>query len=270
MNNMPIILYLSLLYRGFVEREHGLRLYSALLVHDDMNAKTTGLVSELALHGMRTFSQKVFQRFREMYIDSSRNFLTDVDNTPDHKFFGDCENWLKTQKDENGKSLDLVYELLAARSAIKTFVLYQLTNREKPNGSGAGCGLYDQSGSADSGGISSEMNKYIFDVCFNPTVCKENIYHFADHCLRNLNSSYFGADHGEDGYAATQAGLAIGLNPEQLKQYWKEFGQIIKEQNLISEDRRVVTSNYTATYSKHLPKVFEVLDSMVDIEESVN
>lgn len=72
-------------------------LHRALIVHDDMNAPTEGLLSSLALNGMRTLSQRVFQHFRETYIDQKRNFLTDVDVAPDHVFFGDLENWLKAQ-----------------------------------------------------------------------------------------------------------------------------------------------------------------------------
>ena len=93
------------------------------------------------------------------------------------------------------------------------------------------------------------MNKYIFEVCFNPSISDNNIFHFADYCLRSLSSSYFGADHGENGYAATVQSLASGLDPAELKRYWTDFGQTIKERKLTSEDRRIVTSNYVATYS---------------------
>jgi hypothetical protein len=153
---------------------------------------------------------------------------------------------------------------LATRSAVKSFVLYQLANREYPNGSGAGCGLYDESGNSDAGGISHKMNRYIFGVCFNPD-SDDNIFHFADYCLRSLSSSYFGGDHGKEGYAATETSLATGLDPEDLKRYWTEFGQKIKERNLETEDRRIVTLNYVATYSEDLPYVFETLDRMTNV-----
>lgn len=245
-------------------------LHRALIVHDDLNAKTDGFINQTTRYAMRTISQKVFRQFQEIYIDSSRNFLTDVDNTRDQHFFGDCESWFQAHREENQSPLNLVDELLAARSAIKTFVLYQLANREEPNGSGVGCGFYDETGSSDSEGISKKMNSYIFDVCFNPTICKENIYHFADHCLRNLTSNYFVADNGEEGHVATLTSLTSGLYPAEMKRYWKEYGQIIKDQNLSQEDRRVVTYNYVETYSKGLPKVFEMLDGMVNEEESVS
>lgn len=237
-------------------------LWKALIVHDDMNAQTDGLFSSIALRGMRTLSQRVFQHFRETYIDHDRNFLTDVDVTPDQDFFGNSESWLKSQSAEEGLD-QLADQLLATRSGVKSFVLYQLANREGPNGSGVGCGLYDESGNSDAGGISVKMNKYIFEVCFNPD-SDDNIFHFADYCLRSLSSSYFGAGHGENGYAATETSLAMGLDPVELKRYWTDFGQTIKERNLPTEERRVVTVNYEATYSGDLPQVFEVLDKMVN------
>lgn len=256
-----------LLFRMYCSADRQGKLYNlhrALIVHDNMSAPTDGLVSSLALNGMRTLSQRVFQHFRETYIDQSRNFLTGVDVTPDHVFFGDLELWLKAQSTESEEPNRLSDQLLATRSGVKSFVLYQLANRESPNGSGTGCGLYDESGALDSGGISVKMNKYIFEVCFNPSVSDDNIFHFADYCLRSLSSNFFGAGHGEEGYTVTEAGLVSGLDPAELKGYWAAFGQKIKERNLPAVERRVVTLNYVATYSEDLRKVFDVLDKIAN------
>jgi hypothetical protein len=108
------------------------------------------------------------------------------------------------------------------------------------------------------------MNQYLFNACFNPAVSEDNIYHFADHCLRNLTSSFWAGVRDEEGYVVTEKSLAIGLDPAELKKYWAEFGLRIKEQNLPSMDRRVVTLNYIATYTEDLPKVFDLLDKMAD------
>ena len=262
-----------LLFRMYCSADRQGKLYNlhrALIVHDNMSAPTDGLVSSLALNGMRTLSQRVFQHFRETYIDQSRNFLTGVDVTPDHVFFGDLELWLKAQSTESEEPNRLSDQLLATRSGVKSFVLYQLANRESPNGSGTGCGLYDESGALDSGGISVKMNKYIFEVCFNPSVSDDNIFHFADYCLRSLSSNFFGAGHGEEGYTVTEAGLVSGLDPAELKGYWAAFGQKIKERNLPAVERRVVTLNYVATYSEDLRKVFEVLDKMANATHEYN
>jgi hypothetical protein len=47
--------------------------HSALIVHEDKSAATSGLVSELALKGMRRLSQQVFAHFKRIYIDPKRN-----------------------------------------------------------------------------------------------------------------------------------------------------------------------------------------------------
>lgn len=237
---------------------------SALIVHEDMSSPTTGMVSSLALNGMRMFSQRVFKLFRDTYIKPGRNFLTEVDNTSDIAFFGDSEKWVKERSEQvEGENQRLADQLLDARSSVKTFVIYQLSNRVQPTGSGVGCGLYDESGKGDSGGISAIMNQYLFDVCFNPEISEDNFYHFADHCLRNLSSGFWTGQE-EEGYVATETSLADGLDPVQMKRYWAEFGLRIKEKNLTSTNRRVVTSNYIATYTIDLPKVFDVLDQMTD------
>ncbi len=237
---------------------------SALIVYDDKSAQTSGQVSLLALNGMRTLSQRVFRLFRDTFIEPKRNYLDEVDKIPDLDLYGASEKWLKEQGEQvEGGGQRLANQLLAARSTVKSFVIYQLANRGQPTGSGVGCGLYDEDGIGDSGDISDAMNKYIFEVCFNPSVSEDNIYHFADHCLRNLSSGYW-AGHDEDGYVATERDLASGLDLTALKMYWTEFGPLINKKNLPSMDRRVVTSNYIATYAEDLPKVFDVLDKMAD------
>ena len=115
----------------------------------------------------------------------------------------------------------------------------------------------------DQAGISGVMNKYLFEVCFNPFINEDNIYYFADYCLSNLHNGFWDGL-SEDGYRATPTGLADGLDPAELKKYWTKFGSEIKRKKLPEiKNKGVVTVNYTATYAKDLPKVFEVLDEMV-------
>ena len=61
--------YDLMLFRLQCSADRGGQIYnvhSALIVHEDMNARTVGLVSELALHGMRRLSQEVFARFKNI------------------------------------------------------------------------------------------------------------------------------------------------------------------------------------------------------------
>jgi hypothetical protein len=155
--------------------------------------------------------------------------------------------------------MPLADRLAATRSAVKGFVLYQLSNRQPPAGAGVGCGFYDEGGTGDAGGIAKLMNEYVFDVCFDPQE-EENIYHFADYCLSNLSSAFFSGD--ENGYIPTEAGLLSGLDSLAMGRYWRSHRENYLKRNLPSVERRVVTSNYIATYREDLPRVFAVLDEL--------
>ncbi|WP_287382937.1 KAP family NTPase, partial [Ralstonia sp.] len=63
-------------------------LHRALIVDQDMTAPTSGLVSELALMGMRKMSQAVFAQFNRKYIEPKRNFLADANKEPVTAYLG--------------------------------------------------------------------------------------------------------------------------------------------------------------------------------------
>jgi len=243
--------------------------HAGLILHDDPSAPTTGLVSSLALHGMRGLSQRVFALFRQTYIETQRNFLAEVDSAEDHEFFGDLEEWFKesyAQLHDENRSLS--NDLLAARSVVKSFVLYQLANRANANSSGVGCGFYDETGKDDLGGISVAMNKYVFDVCFNLSRSENNALLFADFCLRNL-SGKFGLGSGNQRYVPDDTGLVEALDRSELKKYWRESGDRIKALNLPAMDKQVITLSYAKSYAETLPEVFRILDEMINLVDSV-
>ena len=238
-------------------------LQSALVVHQDKNAETSGEVSRLTLTGMRGFSQKVFETFKRTYIDQQRNFFAEVDKTPNEDFLGRPfpPHDVLARNGDNFIFSD--QSISAVRSVIKGFVIYQLSNNSPPKGSGVGCGLYDESGDNDAGGIAKLMNEYVFDFCFNPAINDDNTFLFLDYCLSNLSSSFF---HGEDddGFVATEASLSRGFNSKRLGQYWSQHRSVIRNQAKNTSERLVVTHNYTASYADDLEGVFAVLDEMAD------
>jgi hypothetical protein len=236
--------------------------HNALVLHEDMAGPTSGLTSIIALNGMRVLSQQVFLRFKNAYIDRKINFLAEVNKVDDASFLGFTETFLRSEVlklDSSGSRLNDLVE--AARSSVKGFVLYQLSNAGRPNGAGVGCGFYDEDGAGDSGGIAAVMNKYAFDFCFNPDVEESNMYLFADHCLIHLSSGFF-TQGNEAGYIPTEQGLLSGFNASSMKQYWQKHGAKIKAKGLAEMNRRVVTPNYVATYREDLGKVFIVLDNL--------
>ncbi|MBP6749112.1 MAG: KAP family NTPase [Xanthomonadaceae bacterium] len=242
-------------------------LHSALILHHDPNAPTNGYVSDLALVGMRKLSQEVFALFKRSYIDSRRNFYSEVDGLLDEALLGDASHRIVSQISDRNQSEPSAPSLFKttslARYIVKSFVIYQLSNSLPPNGSGVGCGYYDESGTADRSGIAQRMNEYVFGVCFNPAVKEDNAFHFLDHCLSHLTNPVFsGVD--EDGYFASKAGILGGFDAKEMGLYWGAHRDLIRQKAQQVQDRRVVMSNYTASYRDDLPGVFTVLDELAD------
>ena len=232
-----------------------------------MTAATSGLVSKLALMGMRKLSQEVFALFKRTYIDSRRNFLAEAGNAPVEAFLGMAFAQLREQASrdpqcEHGDT-SIARRVASARSVVKSFVIYQLGNSLPPNGSGVGCGHYDEEGIEDGGGIAKLMNDYAFDICFNPEIREDNALLFLDHCLSHLSNAFFsGRD--EDGYFATKAQLPGGLDPKEMGRYWRQHREHIRRRELHASERCVFTPNYIASYRDDLNGVFNVLDELAD------
>lgn len=239
----------------------------ALIHHQDVGAPTTGLVSKLALMGMRGLSQGVFALFKRVYIDPQRNFFSEVSDVPDSALLGEAWPQIASQISRRNQSepgtLSLSQLASSARSIIKSFVIYQLCNSLPPTGSGVGCGLYDESGNSDGGGIARLMNEYVFGVCFNPAIEEDNVFHFLDHCLSHLSSPFF-SEREEDGYFASKTGILGGFDAKKMGLYWTKYGEFIRQKVLGMEERHVITSNYIASYHDDLAGVFTVLDVLAD------
>jgi hypothetical protein len=216
---------------------------------------------------MRKLSQEVFALFKRTYIDPRRNFLSKICDTPDEAFLGEASSQLRPQASSDDQSeqdtAPLAHRVFSARSAVKIFVIYQLSNSLPPNGSGVGCGHYDERGANDGGGIARLMNEYWFGVCFNPEIHEDNVFHFLDHCLSHLSNSFF-SDRNEQGYFASKAELLGGLDPKEMGRYWSQHRELICQLAHHVEERYVVTSNYTASYREYLPEVFAKLDELAD------
>lgn len=239
-------------------------LQKALIVFDYPDAETSGAVSTLATMGMRRISQLVFAKFKADYIDRNINFYAEVDAIPDEDF--DTTGLLQLYKDDRAHKNEIVSNIRASRSGIKSFVMYQLCNRKEANGSGVGCGYYDESGVQDNHGISRIVDSYVFNFCFNPKIDESNAYHFLDYCLSNLSNSYFEGTPG-DGFVAARSGLIGCFDIESFAWYWRKHGDFVRYKAGESLTREVVTSNYVAFYSDDLDGVFKVLDDIVGERE---
>ena len=242
-------------------------IHSALVVHQDESAATSGLVSNLALMGMRRLSQEVFSLFKRTYIDHQRNFYAEVNDTPDSAFLGEFSSQLSPHASSDIQSEQgadsLVRRISYARSIVKSFVIYQLSNPKPPNQTGVGCGYYDEHGTADGGAIARLMNEYVFGFCFNPEIHKDNVFHFLDHCLSHLSNPFFSGGE-KEGYFASKSEILGGLDPKEMGRYWAQHQEHIRQRELHLKERYVITSNYTASYCEDLAGVFVVLDELAN------
>jgi hypothetical protein len=242
-------------------------LHTALIIHQDMSASTSGLVSQLALMEMRSLSQQVFAHFKRTYIEPGRNFIAEAGEVPVNAFLGQAFAHLHDQAaldpaSEQGDTT-IARRVSAARSFAASFVIYQLSNSLPPKGSGVGCGYYDESGAEDGGGISRLMNEYVFGFCFSPVVDGDNVLLFLDHCLAHL-SSPFHTGQDEEGYVATKSGLPGGLDPKAMGRYWLTHRDHIRGLGLQDSGRCVFLPSYTALYRDDLAGVFAVLDELAE------
>jgi hypothetical protein len=242
-------------------------LHTALIVHQDMSAPRSGLVSQLALMGMRTLSQLVFARFKRTYIEPGRNFIAEAREVPVDALLGQAFAHLHQQASLDPGSdqghTTIARRVVAARSSAASFVIYQLSNALPPNGSGVGCGHYDECGTEDGGGISRLMNDYVFGHCFSPIVDEDNVLLFLDHCLAHL-SSPFHTGRDEEGFVATKSGLPGGLDPKAMGRYWLTHRDHIRGLGVQDSGRCVFMPGYTAIYRDDLDGVFAVLDELAE------
>jgi hypothetical protein len=242
-------------------------LHTALIFDQDKTAETSGVVSKLALLGMRKLSQVVFALFKRTYIDPQRNFLAEANLVPVGQYLGAAFSKLGQQASLDPQSehgdVSIARRISSARTGVASFVIYQLSNSLPPNSSGVGCGYYDEEGAEDTRGIAKLMNHYVFGTCFNPDVDENNALLFIDHCLSHLSSSFFSGSE-DKSYIANKAEISGGLDPKAMGRYWREHSKQVRGLVQRINSRCVFTPNYIATYRDDLDGVFAVLDELAD------
>jgi hypothetical protein len=101
------------------------------------------------------------------------------------------------------------------------------------------------------------MQKYLLEVCFDPSSDARHAIEFGDFCVRALGDS--GIYHGASN--AIEFSLTGCIERERLAKFWVEQRDALKRQ-LDGMVRTIRTYNQTLSYSQ-LPEVFAVLDSWV-------
>ena len=235
-------------------------IYSALIRHEEPNSRAEGDMDSIALNSMRRFTQQVFQEFKKQYIDPKVNFFTAVDEVTDAAILGEFR-LTATGDNEIGN------ELKAARSAIKRYVIDELANQRRGS-NGIGCGVYDETGKEDRGGIHRAMGDYLLGFCFNPAFGLTHARAFADHCLTTILTEMIEILPSRHDFPATQIQMTLTrlLDRERMKAFWAKSGEEIKKM-LAKENGTVICYQFQATYADRLPGVFEALDALLVAEQ---
>ncbi|MDP2967269.1 MAG: P-loop NTPase fold protein [bacterium] len=254
-------LYDLLAFRLFCSADRGgdiFNLTRAVSKHGDLSAPIEGLTSNIAIEEMREISQKVFKIFEDQYIKKNKNVFDLVEELSLSDLAGKYFDFVN-QKISSGEVKNLNDHVGALKSRIKSFTTYQLGN--SLISLGVGCGYYDPTGKEDKKGIRTQINKYLFEICFNPTINQKNYEHFIDYLLINF-ASVFAAENGR-GYIPHLDEFTKVLEREKLSDYWKNNSIKIKALKLTECDKIVYQGNYNASYKDDLPKVFEELDKLI-------
>ena len=256
--------YDLLIFRLYCSADRGSNIYnltSSLAKHGDPEAPTTGSVKTIVIEEMRIVSQKVFQVFNTQYIKPKKNFFDDIDQITLDDLVGKFNKFVN-KKIKSGEINNVDQLVGNTKSVIKAFSVYQLGSSSTE--SGISCGYYDPEGKKDKKVISSEINNYLFEVCFSPGKAKDNTRnyeHFLDYLLINLRS-VFRTFKGRS-YAPHIDEFTKVLDKERLVKYWKTNSTKIKSLKFEKKDKTIFTPNYTATYKEDLPDVCKVLDDFV-------
>jgi len=261
-------LYDLLLFRLRCSYDRGgdiFNLSRALSKHGDLSAPTEGSIRDIVIEEMREISQMVFQIFKKQYVDVKKNIFDEIDKLTLADVCGDYFDYVNS-KMESGEIEDIEKFLSSLKSRLKAFIIYQLGNMIISHG--IGCGYYDIEGGEDRKTINSELNKYLFDLCFSPLENENNYMHFLDYLLINFTHTY-GATH-ESEYVPHINEFTKVFDKEMLLIYWYVNGQAIKDKNFHKQDRKVITANYTANYNEDLSVVYEVLDRQVYLHRIID
>lgn len=235
--------------------------YKGLLQFEDPKALSSGDVSLLAINSLRRMSQTIFKLFKSRYIDAKVNFYLAVDDVSDAEIFGATE----LPKEDGGEAIHPA----VVRSTIKTFVIYQLVNNDsRGTGKGVGCGIYDEDGLYDNGGIRKTMAGYLLDFCFNPTLRPEHALVFGDFCVdRFREASSLNFD--EPRALLIESSFTQILPKDDISTFWLKHRNVLRSK-LLRLDRQFISYNFLTTYKKTLLIVFSALDSMTGTNAEEN
>ncbi len=223
---------------------------------------------------MREITQKIFGICKERYISKDINIFSEIYNLRWQDTVGAYENYV-TSKKKTGDITEnnLTEALLKLRVQLSSFIIYQLTS-SKIESHVVPVGCFDAIGLNDKSGIAVEMKKYLFDVCFNPKINKNNIRYFIDYLMCHFESTMHLPEYREHNkYVPNYKKWIDIIGHNELRIFWKANSEEIRKYaNRLKEyeNPRIVTANYYTTYKDDLDAVFNELDKGTIIESVQN
>lgn len=256
--------YDLLSFRLFCSADRGGDLFNlqrSLSTHGNVSSPSSGLVQKIAIEEMREISQKIFKVFQQKYIKLNINIFESIDRLTIQDFSGKYFKYIKAKIESNEiKDPDKTIEIL--KTHIKMFITFQLGGSSTEHG--ITCGYYDTKGKKDRNGIKKLMNKYIFDVCFNPGNGKKNVRnyeYFLDYLLTCFVDTIRLDSHRN--YIPSVSGFTKFLDRDSLIKYWKTNRNKIKSLHFELREKKVVNGNYIASYKEDLSETYKTLDGML-------
>jgi len=228
-------------------------IYTALAKHYNKDAKTDGLITDLAVEEMREISQLTYSIFKDRFILPNKNFILEVQKIDIKDLMG--KTYPLFEKGSDADKALFEERAMRVRNKITSFIIYQLSNSLV--NMGVGCGYYDTTGNTDKGGIRDEMNTYLFDVCFNIDKDIKNAEFFVDYLMINFSKSF--AEHGSPKFLKNVIEEVIYI--ERLKEYWLKNRDKIKKE-LGEKKKEIKTLSFDLNYSDNLKSLYEELDKI--------
>jgi len=214
-----------------------------------------------AVNTIRELSQAVFLIFKQRYILYKKNIFEEIEDLSLKEVSGNYFSYLNKKVEEGALSkMRLTQEFLFLKTRLKSFLVYQMTNKDV--NLGVGCGYYDEIGEKDEAGIFKVMNKYLFGVCFNGEASTKNYEHFIDYLAMNFEDSW--SRSGREEYVPSLEKVSVVLDINELRKYWIVHRERIRALKLERESKIINTGNYTVKYKVHLKDIFKMLDELVD------
>ncbi|OMF59982.1 hypothetical protein BK141_23990 [Paenibacillus sp. FSL R5-0765] len=218
----------------------------SLSMYENKNNPNEGIVKDIIIAELRGVSQAIFKIFKKQYINKRKNIIEGVSNLSAKDICGEEYNYIKSRSSKE----DFDNKIIRTKSSIINYILYHLISKD--NSEEIGCSFYDESGYEDQGTIHNNINKYLFEVCFNPEL-NAKAYDYFLSLLVGFNSMSRETVH--------KNSFIELLSKEELVKYWKINKDDIQKIE-VSKENQILLNLYGMTYNEHIQDIYKLLNKL--------